>query len=162
MEGEFRLCSHVGVGIPSPLVGEGGAVRAMQGIAREAPGEGLVPHETHHRPTAKRIRNFAKQMRREPTAAEAAMWQLLRDRRFSHCKFRRQALFQNYILDFVCFERRLVIETDGSQHADAARDLIRDQALASEGFQVVRNWNNDVLQRRTSVMEDIFARLAER
>jgi very-short-patch-repair endonuclease len=101
-------------------------------------------------------------MRREPTDAEAAMWRLLRDRRFSQFKFRRQVPFQNYILDFVCFERRLVIEIDGSQHAEAPRDTARDHALAHEGFQIARYWNNDVLQCRTAVMEDILTKLAER
>ena len=90
------------------------------------------------------------------------MWRLLRDRRFSYVKFRRQVPFQNYILDFVCFERRLVIEIDGSQHAEAMSDMTRDQALAHEGFKVARYWNNDVLQRREEVMEDILAKLAER
>jgi very-short-patch-repair endonuclease len=78
----------------------------------------LVPQAPHHRPIAKRLRNFAKTMRREPTDAEAAMWRLLRDRRLSH-KFRRQVPFQNYILDFVCFEERLVVETDGRQHVSS-------------------------------------------
>jgi very-short-patch-repair endonuclease len=122
----------------------------------------LVPQEPHHRPITKRIRNFAKRMRREPTEAETAMWRLLRDRRFSHIKFRRQVPFQNYILDFVCFERRLVIEIGGSQHAEAMSDIARDQALQHEGFKVARYWNNDVLQRREQIMEDILAKLAER
>jgi very-short-patch-repair endonuclease len=98
-------------------------------------------------------------MRRDATDAEAAMWRLLRDRHFSQVKFRRQVPFQNYILDFVCFERRLIVEIDGSQHLDSKRDEKRDSVLASEGFQVIRYWNNDVLQRRNSVLEDLFAKL---
>lgn len=74
-----------------------------------------MPQTPHHRPTAKYIRNFAKKMRREPTDAEAAMWRLLRDRRLLQFKFRRQVPFQSYILDFVCFEHRLVVEIDGSR-----------------------------------------------
>jgi very-short-patch-repair endonuclease len=131
-------------------------------VAPKAPGEGLVPQEPHHRPIARRVRNFAKRMRREPTDAEAAMWRLLRDRRFQRFKFRRQVPFQSYILDFVCFEQRLVIEIDGSQHASAAADVARDDALVREGFMVARYWNNDVLQRRDTVMEDILAKLSER
>jgi very-short-patch-repair endonuclease len=80
-------------------------------------------------------------------------------RRLSKAKFRRQAPFRNYILDFVCFERRVVVEIDGSQHLDSERDKERDSLLASEGFQVIRYWNNDVLQRRTAVLEDLFAKL---
>jgi very-short-patch-repair endonuclease len=99
-------------------------------------------------------------MRREPTKAEAVMWRLLRDRRLVGFKFRRQVPFQQYILDFVCFERRIVIEIDGSQHADSPRDEVRTAALTKEGFRVLRYWNNDVLQRRRTVLEDIFNHLA--
>src|SRR5262245_43542769 len=98
-------------------------------------------------------------MRRTATDAEGIMWRLLRDRRFAAVKFRRQVPFQNYILDFVCFERRLVVEIDGSQHADSKRDERRDAVLASEGFLVARYWNNDVLQRRNAVLEDLLAKL---
>jgi len=136
-------------------VGEGGASRS------EATGEGFEPQTPHHRPVAKRIRKFAKTMRHESTDAEAAMWRLLRDRRLAKHKFRRQVPFRNYILDFVCFERRLVIEIDGSQHAESCRDMERQALLAADGFRVARYWNNDVLQRRTSVLEDIFAKLAQ-
>jgi very-short-patch-repair endonuclease len=121
-----------------------------------------VPQEPHHRPTAKRIRNFAKRMRSEPTDAEAAMWRLLRDRRLLQFKFRRQVPFKNYILDFVCFEQRLVVEIDGSQHASALSDVVRDNVLAEESFRIARYWNNDVLQRRTVVLEDILVKLDER
>ena len=89
------------------------------------------------------------------------MWRLLRDRQLARFKFRRQAPFQNFILDFVCFERRLVIEIDGSQHATARRDAARAAALTDEGFRIKRYWNNDVLQRRSTVLEDILAELAE-
>jgi len=121
-----------------------------------------VPQTPHHRPTAKRIRDFAKRMRREPTDAEARMWKLLRDHRLANFKFRRQVPFQNFILDFVCFERRLVIEIDGSQHASSERDTARDTALRAESFRIARYWNSDVLQRPASVLEDILAKLSER
>jgi hypothetical protein len=79
-----------------------------------------MPHSPNHRAAAHYIRKFAKNMRREPTDAEAAMWGLLRDRRLAQFKFRRQVPFQNYILDFVCFEQRFVVEVDGSQIAGLA------------------------------------------
>ena len=101
-------------------------------------------------------------MRHEPTDAEMAMWRLLRDRRLSTFKFRRQEPFKNYILDFVCFEKRLVIEIDGSQHAESESDAARDAALSAKGFAIARYWNNDVLQQSTSVLEDILAKLAGR
>ncbi|WP_040301528.1 endonuclease domain-containing protein [Afipia clevelandensis] len=121
-----------------------------------------MTQEPHHRPIAKAIRSFAKRMRREPTDAEAVMWRLLRHRQLAHFKFRRQAPFQNYILDFVCFEKRLAIEIDGRQHASSANDPARDAALAAEGFRILRYWNNDVLQKPSSVLEDILANLADR
>lgn len=90
------------------------------------------------------------------------MWRLLRERRLSAFKFRRQVPFKNYILDFVCFEKRLVIEIDGSQHAESQSDATRDATLAAEGFQTAPYWNNDVLKQPTSVLEDILAKLAGR
>jgi very-short-patch-repair endonuclease len=120
-----------------------------------------VPQTPNHRPTAKRIRDFAKKMRRVPTDAEAAMWRLLRDRRLAQFKFRRQIPFQNFILDFVCFEKRMIVEIDGSQHASSERDATRDAVLMAEGFRILRYWNNDVLQQRSAILEDILAKLAE-
>jgi very-short-patch-repair endonuclease len=131
-------------------------------VAPKAPGEGFVPQTPSHRSTSNRIRDFAKTMRREPTDAEVAMWRLLRDRRLAQFKFRRQVPFQQFILDFVCFDQRLVIEIDGSQHASSERDTVRDALLVTEGFNVARYWNNDVLQRPTAVLEDILARLSKR
>ena len=136
-------------------MGEGGASRS------EATGEGFVPQTPHHRPTAKRIRSFAKKMRREPTDAELAMWRLLRDRRLARFKFRRQVPFQNFILDFICFEKRFIVEIDGSQHASSRRDEAREAILIAEGFRIVRYWNNDVLLQPSAVLEDIFVKLAE-
>jgi very-short-patch-repair endonuclease len=136
-------------------VGEGGGERS------EATGEGFVPQTPRHQTTTKRIRDFAKTMRREPTEAEAAMWRLLRNRRLAQFKFRRQVPFQRFILDFVCFQRRLIIEIDGSQHASRERDAWRDAVLIANGFQIAHYWNNDVLQSPSVVLEDIFARLTE-
>lgn len=101
-------------------------------------------------------------MRHKPTDAEAAMWRLLRDRRLSVYKFRRQVPFRNFILDFVCFDKRMVIEIDGSQHAESQRDATRESALSAEDFSVERYWNNEVLQQPAAVLEDILAKLAAR
>ncbi len=88
------------------------------------------------------------------------MWRLLRHRRLAGLKFRRQVPFQNFILDFVCFDSKVIVEIDGSQHFVSKRDERRDTFLANQGFHVLRYWNNDVLQRPASVLEDIFAHLA--
>jgi len=73
-------------------------------------------------------------------------------------KFRRQQPIDNYIVDFVCFEKRLVIEVDGGQHATQEKDALRDQYLQQQGFNVLRFWNNEVLQNINGVIEVIRAR----
>jgi very-short-patch-repair endonuclease len=98
-------------------------------------------------------------MRVHSTDAEHAMWLILRGRRFQNFKFRRQVPFQNYILDFVCFERKLVVEIDGGQHSESERDAMRDKALSAEGFAVARYWNNDVLKNAEGVQADLLNRL---
>lgn len=113
----------------------------------------------NHRPTKERLRISAKQMRRAPTDAEAEMWRLLRSRQLAHFKFRRQTPIEGYILDFVCFEKRLVVEIDGSQHASSGRDAIRSNTLTKLGFDITRYWNNDVVQQPQAVLEDILSRL---
>jgi very-short-patch-repair endonuclease len=119
----------------------------------------LVPAGSHHRPTTPRARGNAKRLRRDATDAEAKMWQLLRARRFGKFKFRRQIPIEGFIVDFVCFERKIVIEVDGSHHADSVSDRERDATLAREGFRVLRYWNNDVLQRTDAVLADILGHL---
>ena len=70
-------------------------------------------------------------------------------------KFRRQAVIGRYIVDFVCFEKRLIIEVDGGQHAENQGDKIRDQWFRKEGFKVLRFWNNEVLENREGIIEEI-------
>ena len=118
-----------------------------------------MPVGVHHQPVVRKNRQHARSMRRGQTNAEAAMWRLLRHRRFIGFKFRRQVPFKNYILDFVCFERHIVVEIDGSQHLDSRSDEVRDSILAGAGFRVVRYWNNDVLQQPDAVSEHLFALL---
>jgi very-short-patch-repair endonuclease len=85
------------------------------------------------------------------TDAERKLWYALRDRRFARFKFRRQVPLGPFIADFVCFEQRLVIEVDGGQHADSARDRMRDRWFAANEFHVMRFWNNDVLRNLEGV-----------
>ena len=120
-----------------------------------------MPPGFHHRPVAKRNRNFAKAVRQNGTDAEGAMLLLLRHRRLAGFKFRRQVPFQSYILDFVCFDRKVIIEVDGSQHLQSKRDARRDSILSDEGFRELRYWNNDILQRPVSVLDDIVAHIAD-
>jgi very-short-patch-repair endonuclease len=90
------------------------------------------------------------------------MWRMLRDRRLATFKFRRQTPVEGYILDFVCFDQKIVVEVDGSQHFESLHDKKRDATLVREGFRVLRYWNNDVLQTPDAVLEDIIAHLAVR
>lgn len=94
-------------------------------------------------------------MRRSMTDAEQRLWYFLRDRRFLGLKFRRQVAIPPYVLDFYCAEYGLVIELDGSQHLDPARDAVRDAWLAMKKMKVLRFWNHDVLQDVESVLEAI-------
>jgi very-short-patch-repair endonuclease len=102
-------------------------------------------------PKQKRV--FAKALRANPTDAEIKLWRLLRSRRLADMKFRRQVPVGPWILDFVSFGQRLVVEADGGQHAESEHDKRRDNDLSEHGFRVLRFWNNDVLMRPESVLE---------
>ena len=83
------------------------------------------------------------------------LWYHLRAHRFRGFKFRRQAPIGVYVVDFVSFTHRIIIEVDGGQHADNPRDRHRDRWLEGEGFTVLRFWNNDVLKNTSAVLEEI-------
>lgn len=133
--------------LPSPLVGEGGT--------HSVTGEGA------RLSTNKRLKSFAKTMRKKPTEAERTLWRLLRNRRFSNHKFRRQVPVGRYIVDFLCYEAKLIVELDGSQHAENTKDIIRDAWLKKQDFQVLRIWNNDLSNNRNSVLETIWNAVQE-
>nr|WP_282568609.1 endonuclease domain-containing protein [Bosea sp. 124] len=105
------------------------------------------------------MKRRARAMRREPTEAERKLWHLLRDRRFSGFKFRRQVEIGRYIVDLVCLERRLIIEADGGQHAENAYDEERDAWIVAQGFRIRRFWNADILQRPDEIVDTIWADL---
>jgi very-short-patch-repair endonuclease len=63
-------------------------------------------------------------------------------------------------VDFICLEQRLIVEADGSQHAESVRDAVRDGWLATQGFRILRFWNADILARRSQVAETVWAALA--
>ena len=96
--------------------------------------------------------NLARAMRHDPTAAEAAAWALLRNRRCLGLKFRRQHVIRGFIADFYCPELRLVVEIDGGIHdssrAHAEYDEARSRALTQVGIDVVRIRNEDVSAAR--------------
>ena len=110
------------------------------------------------------IRGRAQALRRKPTDAERKMWWLLRSMKPLGMHFRRQAAIGRYIADFAWHSGKIVIELDGSQHADARKDydLRRTAWLQSQGYCVLRFWNNDVLKSPQSVGEAILAAVHDR
>ncbi|HEX5935940.1 MAG TPA: endonuclease domain-containing protein [Pseudorhizobium sp.] len=106
-------------------------------------------------------RGRARAMRADATRAEDMLWDALRDRRLEGAKFRRQVPLQHYILDFVCFERRLIVEVDGWQHAESRSDAVRDAFFRSQGFRVLRFWNEEVEENINGVCLRILAELRD-
>jgi very-short-patch-repair endonuclease len=113
---------------------------------------------THHRAIPPLAKERARTMRIAGTDAEKALWRLLRDRRMQSTKWRRQAPIGAYVVDFVCFEHRLIVECDSSQHAGNCRDALRDDWLREQGFTVARFWNHEILREGENVLNTILAR----
>ena len=107
-----------------------------------------------------KILNNAKTLRSNQTEAEQQLWYRLRAHRFFDLKFKRQKPMGCYIVDFVCVERLLIIEIDGGQHAEQVEyDQRRDAWLRSQGYTVLRFWNNEVMQQLEGVLEQILVTL---
>lgn len=102
---------------------------------------------------------LAKNLRRTQTDAEKLMWEALRGKQLGY-KFRRQQPFGKYITDFICLERNLIIELDGSQHLDSKSDITRDNYIKNEGYKILRYWNKDVLLNTEAVLQDIYNNLS--
>jgi len=107
-------------------------------------------------------RSHAKALRANMTEAERRLWYFLRSHRFAGMKFKRQALIGRYIVDFVSFQRRLVVEVDGGQHADSEADLPRTRWLEDQGFRILRFWNNEVLSNKPGPRDNPFPLSSER
>ena len=102
---------------------------------------------------------FARQLRVNQTDAEKVLWNRIRNRQLDGHKFVRQLPISGYICDFVCREKRLVIEVDGGQHNESTADVIRDRRLTEEGYKVIRFWNNDVFGNLEGVLLTIQGEL---
>ncbi|MBH1961498.1 MAG: endonuclease domain-containing protein [Rhodocyclales bacterium] len=105
-------------------------------------------------------REFAKHLRHHMTESETRLWQHLRAHRLNGEKFRRQQPMGFYVVDFVHFGARLIVEADGGQHNDAPRDESRDAWLRAQGFKVLRFWNNEIMNNLEGVLETIMAAVA--
>lgn len=105
-----------------------------------------------------RQRKNAKSMRRVMTDAELKLWNELRAHRLMGMSFRRQVPIRPYIVDFACSAHHLVVEVDGSQHADvedAERDKARSAQLSASGWTILRFWNDDVIRDIDNVCQHI-------
>jgi very-short-patch-repair endonuclease len=98
---------------------------------------------------------LAKNLRKRSTDAERYLWKHLRSKQIEGLKFRRQEPIGKYIVDFVCYEKTLVVEVDGGQHSEE-RDADRDSWIRSQGFTVLRFWNHEVLTNIKGVLEMIL------
>jgi very-short-patch-repair endonuclease len=120
----------------SPLAGEGGGARSA------TTDEGVADSKVR----------FARKLRKEMTEAEWKLWHALRSRRFDGYKFRRQIPIGIYIADFVCQECKVIVELDGSQHANSPYDIKRDAWLRLRGYRVLRFWNVNIFQALDGTM----------
>jgi very-short-patch-repair endonuclease len=105
------------------------------------------------------LKSRAQILRADPTPAEQAMWEILRDRRLEGIKFRRQKALSIFVADFYCAELKLVVELDGDVHADprqAAHDGNRDSYLRSVGCTILRFPNRDLFENREAVLTSIL------
>ena len=102
----------------------------------------------------------ARELRRDATDAERRLWSALRDRRLRGYRFCRQHPIGDFIVDFACTKHSLIVEADGGQHADSEADSRRTAWLESEGWKVLRFWNNDALSNTDGVVQTILRELS--
>ena len=102
-----------------------------------------------------RLTPIARRLRRTPTDAEQRLWHHLRSRQLG-VAFMRQFQIGGYVADFACRRLKLLIELDGGQHADSARDARRTEVIEAHGYRVIRFWNNDVLDNTEGVLQCIL------
>lgn len=101
-----------------------------------------------------RLVKFAKQLRKNSTDVENIIWYHLRAKRFLELKFRRQEPIGKYIVDFVCYQKKIIIELDGGQHTEQiVRDIERDLWFTNQGYKIIRLWNNEFLQNQDEALE---------
>lgn len=159
-----------------PLQGAGGRVRALSGIFPPLLGEGkggvqlgihpfslLATSKMWGRPlpmanikyySPETVRR-SRMLRNNPTQAEKILWGALRSQQMEGYKFRRQFFIGQYITDFVCVDKKLVVEADGGQHCNNTYDAVRDEYIKSQGYTVLRFWNNEIIDNKEGVLQVI-------
>ncbi len=109
-------------------------------------------------------RDFARTLRNDPTGAEKRLWHFLRAQKLRGQKFRRQAAIGSYVVDFVCFSTKLIVELDGPQHLEpdaVEHDQRRTNWLAARGFRLIRFRNQQLDENIHAVVDEIGHVLAE-
>jgi very-short-patch-repair endonuclease len=99
-------------------------------------------------------------MRRNPTEPEKRLWRHLSNSQLNGHKFRRQAVVGSYIADFLCSQKALIVEVDGDTH-DEAKDRLRDDLLAQNGYRVLRFTNEDVMRSIDGVLTALAEALSD-
>lgn len=135
--------------------------RSLSRKAGEGWGEGMARKVVLHRKSTFKART----LRKTPTEAEEKFWHAVKGKKVLGLKFKRQHPIDRYCVDFVCLEKNLVVEIDGGQHCESVTDKVRTDFLNKEGFEVIRFWNNDVLQnieRAVSSLSLALSRKRER
>ncbi len=134
--------------------------RPCGGVAEHAQScnamRGRVNNEIHHQYRSGNIKELASNMRKNMTDAEKKLWYCINNKQLG-VQFRRQYVIDNkYIADFVCLEKKLIIEVDGSQHIENKKDETRTQYLNQSGFNVIRFWNWDILENVAGCLDIII------
>jgi very-short-patch-repair endonuclease len=105
---------------------------------------------------------IARELRRNRTGAERERWSRLRQLKEAGFRFRQQTPIDRFVVDFVCLGKRLIVELDGATHGtteERRKDAERERYLVSQGFRVMRFWNDDVLNNLDGVMDSIVHEL---
>ena len=125
---------------------------AGEGAERSEAGEGRGGRLRHSPPIIAHMLNHARTLRHNATDAERRLWAALQHRRLQDYKFRRQHPIGRFVVDFACTKHHLVIEADGGQHDQSSADTQRTAWLESQGWRVMRFWNNDTLTNTEGVL----------
>ncbi len=125
-------------------------------------GRGEGPKLPKNRPYSSALKKKARVLRNEMTPAEKIFWHAVKAKRFNAYKFRRQYPVGPYLVDFMCFKSKLFVEIDGGHHCESKRDEARTKFINAQGFEVLRFWNNEVLENIDGVLRALSLTLSHR
>jgi len=103
---------------------------------------------------------ITRKLRKTQTPYEHKLWQVLRNRGFANLKFRRQYKIGNYVVDFVCLSKKLVIELDGGYHNELQqmkKDIIRQNFIENKGYKIIRFWNSEITKNIDGVLDKLLS-----